>query len=642
MKKGISLIVLVITIIVMIIIAGVIIVSLTSSNIVNKANKAVENTNDSVIREQIDIAMTNYKTGQKATLKESLEQINGAIVEETTNANRAVYVAMNNMEYTVYSDGKIKKGKHIMWTGNIATGFASGSGTESTPYIIETPEQLAYLAQQVNAGVRYEGSYFRLENNLDLTAVKDKNGNWSSEFEWNSIGYTTWEDIDDYKFAGIFDGNNKAVSGIYMIEQSGKMGQALFGMNIGTVKNLGVEDSYISGYKDIGAIVGGNEGIVENCYNKDGEIRSDYYTGSPNLGGVVGYNGGTVRNCYNTGDITSTKNTSNGGTAGVVGANTNLIENCYNTGKIIGIRSTGGVVGYSQQSDGNPLPKIINCYNTGNVTGKGSGVGGVIGTTSNGQILNCYNTGNIVTNIQSVGGILGISNTTVLVQNCYNKGQVNSTYTSGDNTTGYMSGGIVGRNLGTIDNCYNAGNIKNERIVTGGIAGQSTGTISNCYNIGNVDSAKSESGGIVGRNENIVKNCWNSGNITSGTAVAGGIVGNNFVANSLVENSYNIGTIKANTQIAGGIVGANYTAGATVKYSYNKGTVTVPTSEGGVVGKTIVAETIITKCYYLTGTNLRGLGTNVSVDGVDQAGIIEATTDNISNYNSFLSWITNK
>lgn len=43
MKKGISLIVLVITIIVMIIIAGAIIISLNSSNVISQSGKAVEN-----------------------------------------------------------------------------------------------------------------------------------------------------------------------------------------------------------------------------------------------------------------------------------------------------------------------------------------------------------------------------------------------------------------------------------------------------------------------------------------------------------------------------------------------------------------------------------------------------------------------
>ena len=45
MKKGISLIVLVITIIVMIIIAGAIIISLNSSNVIEQSNTAVESSN---------------------------------------------------------------------------------------------------------------------------------------------------------------------------------------------------------------------------------------------------------------------------------------------------------------------------------------------------------------------------------------------------------------------------------------------------------------------------------------------------------------------------------------------------------------------------------------------------------------------
>ena len=50
MKKGISLIVLVITIIVMIIIAGAIIISLNSSNVISQSNTAVQNSNDANAR----------------------------------------------------------------------------------------------------------------------------------------------------------------------------------------------------------------------------------------------------------------------------------------------------------------------------------------------------------------------------------------------------------------------------------------------------------------------------------------------------------------------------------------------------------------------------------------------------------------
>lgn len=59
MKKGISLIVLVITIIVMIIIAGAIIISLNSTNIIDKANTAVDASNESELKSAVALAYMN-------------------------------------------------------------------------------------------------------------------------------------------------------------------------------------------------------------------------------------------------------------------------------------------------------------------------------------------------------------------------------------------------------------------------------------------------------------------------------------------------------------------------------------------------------------------------------------------------------
>ena len=51
------------------------------------------------------------------------------------------------------------------WDGTtVATAFASGTGTEADPYVIATPEQLAYLAQSVKNHETYEGKYFVLEH----------------------------------------------------------------------------------------------------------------------------------------------------------------------------------------------------------------------------------------------------------------------------------------------------------------------------------------------------------------------------------------------------------------------------------------------------------------------------------------------
>ena len=46
--------------------------------------------------------------------------------------------------------------RSAIWDGSIAAGFAGGSGTEDDPYLISYGSELAYLAQQVNSGNRYE------------------------------------------------------------------------------------------------------------------------------------------------------------------------------------------------------------------------------------------------------------------------------------------------------------------------------------------------------------------------------------------------------------------------------------------------------------------------------------------------------
>lgn len=61
MKKGISLIVLVITIIVMIIIAGAIIISLNSTNVINRANEAVTKSDVSTLNDKLVLAYADLR-----------------------------------------------------------------------------------------------------------------------------------------------------------------------------------------------------------------------------------------------------------------------------------------------------------------------------------------------------------------------------------------------------------------------------------------------------------------------------------------------------------------------------------------------------------------------------------------------------
>ena len=69
--------------------------------------------------------------------------------------------------------------------------FGGGSGTETDPYLITTVTQLQDI-QNSRLG-QVAGTYFRLENDLDLTGV-----------EWNPI----------QAFVANFDGNGKTITNL--------------------------------------------------------------------------------------------------------------------------------------------------------------------------------------------------------------------------------------------------------------------------------------------------------------------------------------------------------------------------------------------------------------------------------------------
>ena len=70
------------------------------------------------------------------------------------------------------------------WTDYAEDSFAGGTGTKEDPYLIATEGQLAKLSKDVaedEDGLSYEGVYFRLENDMDLSA-----------YVWTPIGTHTW------------------------------------------------------------------------------------------------------------------------------------------------------------------------------------------------------------------------------------------------------------------------------------------------------------------------------------------------------------------------------------------------------------------------------------------------------------------
>ena len=78
------------------------------------------------------------------------------------------------------------------WDGTVAANFQSGAGTQGNPYIISTPAQLAKFLTGLNSTVTYEGQYFALNGNIDMTG-----GTW---------------DVTDTTFSGTLDGRGYTIT----------------------------------------------------------------------------------------------------------------------------------------------------------------------------------------------------------------------------------------------------------------------------------------------------------------------------------------------------------------------------------------------------------------------------------------------
>jgi len=257
------------------------------------------------------------------------------------------------------------------WDGSVDTSWYT-SAPDASEYHISTAEQLAGLAQLVNADpgtTNFAGKTIYLENDLDL-----------SGHEWISIGTVRGGDCPGYSFCGVFDGQDHVISNLYSHESyiedaEGADGShnllrnALFGsVYNGEVKNLGVANAeiWIDPKDDSSA----GKGILVDWMGKS-KITNCWTSGSiysgtkmeKNIGGIVGITmqGCTISGCYSTATLTGNFTNSEGyyhpdklppdTIGGIVGARSNgslTVTDCWFDGKIVvnSIQAAvGGIVG---------------------------------------------------------------------------------------------------------------------------------------------------------------------------------------------------------------------------------------------------------------------------------------------------------
>jgi flagellin-like hook-associated protein FlgL len=198
---------------------------------------------------------------------------------------------------------------------------SSSTSLTSGTYSISTAEELAQLAEMTNNGLVGKDCEFVLANDIDLSGYD----NWTPIGNGDFYASSTYLVID-YVFKATFDGNGYVVSNLTHTSYDNYVG--LFGTVTGTVKNLGVEDCYISGAGDkVGALAGYNLGTIENCYS------TGYVQGTSYVGGLVGDDYSYIDDSYSTCTVVGTGDNI-GGLSGY-GVGGHYISNAYYSGEVI-------------------------------------------------------------------------------------------------------------------------------------------------------------------------------------------------------------------------------------------------------------------------------------------------------------------
>ncbi len=410
----------------------------------------------------------------------------------------------------------------VMTMQSAVTFAATQSSTNASSVVtIRTLEDLQDFRDTVN-GLngkkvnRYAGKTVKLAADIDLSEVDN----------WTPIGTA------EKPFMGVFDGNNKTLSGLKISADTNYQG--LFGYVKGTsknraqIKNLTMEKPVVTGRYYAAAVVGCYYGKYTdpliNCIVEDGQITGIRETiGGKYVGGVAGYAGGNVVNCHTSGTVTG------GRAGGVVGYAFRNVSGCSSSCTVkTNAQLFGTIGGVASTVKGN----ISNSHATGEVTDKSDGAtaGGLVGI-ADGSITDSYATGNVIAE-EYVGGLAAQANKGV--SNCYAKGNV-----TGEEYVGGLAG--YTSYYKAIENSYAIGDVSGNRYLGGliGLVASDTdiaGEVINCYATGGVSAnvplegedqegiSGSNIGGLIGYTGGKVNNCYATGNVL-GKKYVGGIVG---------------------------------------------------------------------------------------------------------------------
>lgn len=382
-----------------------------------------------------------------------------------------------------------------VWDGrNIAAEFESGTGTQSDPFIIKNGEQLAYLAQQVNAqqvnaGTNYVVKYFKLGNSINLGG-----------HEWTPIGTNK-----NIYFKDHFDGNGYSIYGLKVNSTSDYAGLFGYAGNNSVISNLSLINPDVTTSEDYSGAVCGflSNASILNCTVSGGRVSAGVYRS----GGICGQTYGTctISKCSVIGSEINAKSL----TGGLCGDLEGTLESCsVKNATIISEGWAGGLAASCQSSTQTTLK---NCsIKHSKIEFKGTQdwprVGGLVGycksqnmvvSDCSGQV-DCYIFDN--NSEPNIGGLFGEIYYPGIFTNCHFDGRfmnengdiidfVNDKYTNVTNIN-LTLGAAIGKHYQDRGNCtfigcsYNADKTGNIPAVKSPLAGQSYDGIT-AKNLGN-------------------------------------------------------------------------------------------------------------------------------------------------------------
>lgn len=307
--------------------------------------------------------------------------------------------------------------------------FEGGLGSEADPFQIAT-------AAQLNAMRYFIGGHFILMNDIDLGFDTGNSGGqfWNEGKGWNPIYFPLVNNRPIHiTFQGFFNGNNQTIRNL-MINRPDEQNIGLF-VSTGVaavIANVGLVNVDITGFEQVGGLIGFNFGTVQNSYTTgevNGLLTSGGLLGQNNLGGSPG----TIIESYSSVDIICEIRDC----GGLVGRNWGgVIERSFATGDVtltptsndIFHHSVGGLVGF------NDTGTITNSYSMGSVKGNINN-GGLAGRNSNGAIItNSYSIGSVEAE-SDAGGLVGLNEDSSAINNSYWNVE-----TSGINSSGHGLG----------------------------------------------------------------------------------------------------------------------------------------------------------------------------------------------------------